>query len=161
MNVREFHKKQGFPLDVRLKKPKSPTHELLLQMYGSVAGHADFIEKPGLKSQIEGDPSLYRVHLILEEVGEMIEAMMDGDEVRLADALADLAYVTFGTAETYGIPLHHVLEEVHRSNMTKKVRSGPDDRMRDKGEGYTPPNIAKAIAIGRDFHRWNKELESE
>lgn len=60
-----------------------------------------------------------RCRLILEEAQEFVDACEDNDLVAMADALADLLYVTYGAAVTFGIPLDSVVQEVHRSNMTK------------------------------------------
>lgn len=57
--------------------------------------------------------------LILEELGEWYRADTDGDIVEVADALADLLYVVYGTALVYGLPIDEIFAEVHRSNMTK------------------------------------------
>src|SRR5689334_10006208 len=66
-----------------------------------------------------------RIDLLVEEVQEFADAARSGDLVALADALADIAYVTYGAALTYGIDLDAVLREIHRSNMSKL---GPDGR---------------------------------
>ena len=60
-----------------------------------------------------------RINLIEEEAQEFREACEAGDLIEMADALADLLYVTYGAAITFGIPLDAVVAEVHRSNMTK------------------------------------------
>ena len=106
------------------------------------------LEHESIRRQKEGDPSLYRAHLMIEELGELIGALARKNEIDLADALADLIYVVIGTAITYDIPLNEVFNEVHRSNMTK-TRSSSDDRMRSKEGNYRPPNIKKAIEHGR------------
>lgn len=46
-----------------------------------------------------------RVELILEEASEYFEANKANDLVEMADALADLVYVTYGAAITHGINL--------------------------------------------------------
>lgn len=88
---------------------------------------------------------LVRLHLIGEELAELALALAERDPVRTADALGDLAYVVFGTAVAYGIPLAEVFEEVQRSNMTKAVRRPGDTRLRNKGEGYSPPDVAGVL----------------
>jgi predicted HAD superfamily Cof-like phosphohydrolase len=60
-----------------------------------------------------------RCALIEEEAAEFRAAVEDGDIVAVADAIADLLYVVYGAALTFGIPAHAVFTEVHRSNMTK------------------------------------------
>lgn len=103
-----------------------------------------------------GDVRLIRAKLIISEAAEVLEALRDRDEVALADGLADLEYVTIGTATTYEIPLGDVFDEVHRSNLTKStvgesVKNHSGDK--GKGENYSPPDVAGAIARGRD-RRW-------
>lgn len=103
-----------------------------------------------------GHPSIaqerLRWDLLREEVGEYREAYTRGDLVELADALADIVYIAHGTALVYGIDLDAVLDEVHRSNMSKL---GPDGRpiYREdgkvlKGPNYTRPNVAAVMGGG-------------
>lgn len=62
--------------------------------------------------------------------------------VQMADALADLVYVIYGTAATYGIDLDNVLDIVHAANMRKLVNG---EVIKDefgkilKPVGWTPP----------------------
>jgi predicted HAD superfamily Cof-like phosphohydrolase len=93
-----------------------------------------------------------RVTLLEEEVGEFVTASQKGDLVGIADALADMAYVIYGTALTYGIDLDAVLREVHRSNMSKLGDNGKPLIRADgkvlKSDRYFPPDVA-AVS---DFH---------
>jgi predicted HAD superfamily Cof-like phosphohydrolase len=60
----------------------------------------------------------------------------------VADALADLAFVTIGANDVWGIPGDAVWEEVCRANMAKL--GGPKDPVTGKHlkpEGWTPPDI--------------------
>lgn len=84
-----------------------------------------------------------RNRLVREECDELIAATEQGDVVGIADACADLVYVAYGTAFTYGIPLDRVLAEVHRSNMTKDP--GPPGKA-VKGGRYSPPDVAGVLA---------------
>lgn len=85
-----------------------------------------------------------RRKLLKEEAREYQEAEDQNDLVAIADALGDIVYVVFGTALLYGLDLDQILEEMHRSNMTKtkpeiyggKVFKGPD---------YSPPDIRKIV----------------
>lgn len=83
-----------------------------------------------------------RVALLEEEVGEFVAASQRSDLVGIADALADIVYVVYGTALTYGIDLNAVLREVHRSNMSKLGQDGKpmlrDDGKVIKSELYFP-----------------------
>jgi predicted HAD superfamily Cof-like phosphohydrolase len=90
-----------------------------------------------------------RTALLKEEVSELIDAVNDSDIVALADALADIVYVAYGTAVTYGIDLDRVLHEVHRSNMSKLGKDGEPIFRADgkvvKSSQYRPPDVAGVL----------------
>jgi predicted HAD superfamily Cof-like phosphohydrolase len=92
-----------------------------------------------------------RVALLEEEVAEFVTASKRGDLVGIADALADIVYVAYGTALTYGIDLDAVLQEVHRSNMSKLGSEGKplirDDGKVLKSERYFPPDIESVLRL--------------
>ena len=88
-----------------------------------------------------------RMDLLDEEVGELHEAVAAGDIVKIADALADIEFITRGTAVTYGIPSDAVFAEVFRSNMTKV--NTPEEAKLVKGPGYEPPRIAEILGAVR------------
>lgn len=92
-----------------------------------------------------------RLRLLAEESRELEEAMELADMIAIADALADITYVVFGTAVTYGIDLDAVVREVHRSNMSKLDSLGrpilrPDGKVL-KSEEYTPPDVDAVITL--------------
>jgi predicted HAD superfamily Cof-like phosphohydrolase len=91
--------------------------------------------------QYPEDPRRLRAHHMVEELAETLDAMAIGDEVEFADGLTDLVYVVVGTAVKFGLPLHRLWDEVHRSNMTKTFDGGNHP----KGEGYTPPRIREVL----------------
>lgn len=68
---------------------------------------------------VDGRTRLLRQRLIREEVNELIDAMIAEDLEAIAKELADLLYVTYGTAISYGIDMEPVSAAVHASNMTK------------------------------------------
>jgi predicted HAD superfamily Cof-like phosphohydrolase len=92
---------------------------------------------------------------VLEEMGYSLKINMDHhgeykvDIVKLSKELADLLYVVYGTAATYGIPIDEVYREVHRSNMSKLGIDGKPIYREDgkvlKGPNYTPANIEKIL----------------
>jgi predicted HAD superfamily Cof-like phosphohydrolase len=90
-----------------------------------------------------------RVALLEEEVSEFVIASEKGDLIGIADALADIVYVVYGTALTYGIDLDAALGEVHRSNMSKLGSDGTPLIRSDgkvlKSEHYFPPDIAAVL----------------
>lgn len=95
--------------------------------------------------------------LLIQEEGEEVcsvlnpEIILTLDErnhiIMIADGLADLLYVTFGTALAYGIPIDKVYKEIHRSNMTKSMFKDEKSIKGKtlKGENYEPPNLAKIL----------------
>lgn len=91
-----------------------------------------------------------RQDLIDEELAELRDAAAAGDIVEVADALADLVYIAYGTAWVYGIDLDAVLDEVHDSNMTKLGADGRPVRRADgkilKGPDFRQPDIAAVLA---------------
>lgn len=102
-------------------------------------------------AEIGDDLAKLRIALLEEEVGEFITASEKGDLIGIADALADIAYVVYGTALTYGIDLDSVLQEVHRSNMSKLGADGKpllrEDGKVIKSERYFPPDIASSLSL--------------
>lgn len=60
-----------------------------------------------------------RQRLILEEAAEAVMALSADNLPDIAKELADLIYVTLGTAVSYGIDLEPIWAEVHKSNMAK------------------------------------------
>ena len=100
------------------------------------------------------DQVALRQSLIEEEVRELADAAGAGDLVAVADALADIVYVAYGTAHVYGIDLDAVLDEVHASNMTKLGADGRPVRRADgkvlKGPGYRPPDIEAVLRRGTE-----------
>jgi predicted HAD superfamily Cof-like phosphohydrolase len=102
-------------------------------------------ETPELPSKEERD---LRKNLLAEEYTEYVVAEYKDDLIEIADALADIIYITCGTAVSYGIPLDKLFAEVHRSNMAKlvdgKVIRRSDGKVQ-KPEGWTPPNVKRVL----------------
>lgn len=102
-------------------------------------------------AQVGDEQTALRQSLIEEEVGELREAAAAGDIVGVADALADIVYVAYGSAWVYGIDLDAVLDEVHASNMTKLGADGRPVRRDDgkvlKGPGYRPPDVEGVLGL--------------
>lgn len=97
-----------------------------------------------------------RAKLHHEENRELCEALDAGDRVSIAQELADVVYVAYGTAFSEGIDLDAVLREIHRANMSKR---GPDGNfvLREdgkvlKGPWYDPPDIAAVLDGDGDGH---------
>lgn len=66
-----------------------------------------------------------RYNLIEEELEEYKQACKNKDLVKVADALCDILYVTFGTIIEHGLTndIERLFEEVQRSNMSKACKT--------------------------------------
>jgi predicted HAD superfamily Cof-like phosphohydrolase len=82
-------------------------------------------------------------------VGELAVAVQGRRLDEIARELADVVYVAYGTAVTYGIDLDAVLVEIHRANMSK-LGPGGVPVVRDgkvvKSEGFRPPDVAAVLS---------------
>ena len=87
-----------------------------------------------------------RRKLLEEEYKEYLLGEDTNDICEIADALGDMAYIIWGTALEYGIPLDRIIAEIHRSNMSKLDEKGEPIMRADgkvlKSARYTPPDIA-------------------
>jgi predicted HAD superfamily Cof-like phosphohydrolase len=82
-----------------------------------------------------------RVRLIQEEFDELKEALDQENLTSMAKELADLLYVVYGTAVSYGIDMEPVFREVHRSNMSKVGGHKRADGKWVKPAHYSPASI--------------------
>lgn len=87
-----------------------------------------------------------RVRLIQEEFDELKEAMAVKDLTGIAKELADLLYVVYGTAVSYGVDMEPVFQEVHRSNLSKVGGYKRADGKWVKPPTYSPAQVAPLIA---------------
>jgi len=78
------------------------------------------------------EDTVLRPRLLDEEHTEVQDALVTGSRRQIAKELADLVYVAVGTALVYNIDLDAVLEEVHKSNMSKL---GPDGKAIKRADG--------------------------
>lgn len=100
-------------------------------------------ERPGVP-----DPktTVLRERLIQEEFDELKEAMKAENLPAVAKELADLLYVVYGTAVSYGIDMAPVFREVQRSNMSKVGGYKRDDGKWVKPPNYSPARIEPILA---------------
>jgi NTP pyrophosphatase (non-canonical NTP hydrolase) len=117
-----------------------------------IAFHTAFgLPRQALPSiDVDGAVAELRLKLLAEEVDEYAVASKSKDLVGIADALADIVYVAYGAALTYGIDLDAVLSEVHRSNMSKLDGDGRPIYRSDgkvvKSDRYSPPDVNGVLA---------------
>lgn len=95
-----------------------------------------------------------RNSLLREEAGELMDACERRDLVAIADGIADVLYVVYGTAVTYGLDADALLREVHRSNMSKLGADGKpilrDDGKVVKGPNFFKPNFEMLLGSSLD-----------
>jgi len=103
------------------------------------------------------DATLFlRAKLIDEESKEVAQALMSvieepylGCEEDLLKELADLVYVTYGTAVSLGLDLDEAVRRVHWSNMSKLDKDGKPIYREDgkvlKSVNYKPPYLGDLV----------------
>lgn len=90
---------------------------------------------------------------VIEDIVEFVTEYRDTtpvvDIVETADALGDLIYVINGMSIELGIPLDHVFDEIHSSNMSKLDEDGNPIYREDgkvlKGPNFREPDIAMIL----------------
>ncbi|MBB0990037.1 phosphoribosyl-ATP diphosphatase [Dietzia sp. SLG510A3-30A2] len=96
----------------------------------------------------DGDVRALRIALLVEEMKEYLAAEQQDNIVEIADGLADVVVIAYGTACAYGIDLDAVLAEVYRSNMSKVIDGEviySSTGKVQKPESYSPPAVADVI----------------
>jgi len=90
-----------------------------------------------------------RYSLIKEELNELKEAIDKNNLKEVADALADILYVTYGAGHAFGINLDACFTEVQSSNMSKLGKDGKPIYNEHgkvlKGPKYFKPDLSKFV----------------
>jgi predicted HAD superfamily Cof-like phosphohydrolase len=92
--------------------------------------------------------STLRRKLQCEEHNEYLDSEYAGDFTNTIKELADILYIAYGTAATYGVDMDKVFDAVHQSNMSKLVDGKPvkrEDGKVIKGSNYKAPDIKSII----------------
>jgi len=97
-------------------------------------------------AEVSEDTKRLRVRLIQEEFDELKESMAAGDLPAVAKEMADLLYVVYGTAVSYGIDMDPVFREVHRSNLSKVGGYKRADGKWVKPATYSPARVEPILA---------------
>lgn len=115
---------------------------------------------PSAEKPTEPSRDLYhlRVGLIDEELSEFVEGHYESthqdadfmpDLIEIADAIGDMLYVVYGTADQYGLDADAIFAEVHRSNCSKLGSDGRPIYREDgkvlKGPNFSPPDLEKIV----------------
>ena len=104
--------------------------------------HAKFGVPIADKPTVQISEQQIRVSFLLEEMSEYVKAVSENNIEEVADALADMLYIIYGSAAAHGIPIDSVFAEVHRSNLTK---TGAGWGKAIKGPDYSPPDITEVL----------------
>jgi len=158
--IYNFHKKHQFPYCLFLrtnKKFSKIVMKLFIKIIFLIAKISlKYWQYTGKKEKFE---SFYRLHLMAEELAELMTGINEGDKLKTADGLGDLLYVVIGTAVTYWLPTKEIMEEVCYSNSLKSPRDPvTNPRLRDKGKNWRRPDFTKAILNGRERLRQEKQI---
>jgi len=96
-----------------------------------------------------GQPSpleTMRYELIMEEFNEVAQ---EDTKLNMLKELADLVYVTYGYAATFGWDLDEAVKRVHESNMSKLGEDGKPIYREDgkvlKGPNYKKPDLSDLV----------------
>ena len=109
-----------------------------------------FGQKVRTKPQFPDEKTMQlRFNLIKEELNELQQAMKTKNLKEVADALADILYVTYGAGYAYGINLDKCFKEVQRANMSKLGTDGKpiynEKGKVMKGPNYSEPNLKQFV----------------
>jgi len=111
--------------------------EQFARIYGQSTGHV--WEKGSNKDML-------RFELLKEEYEEVTDAITSEN---LLKELADLVYVTYGFAATFGWDLDEAVRRVHASNMSKLGSDGKPIYREDgkvlKGPNYAEPDLKDLV----------------
>ena len=132
--VTDFHEAFGHPIN---EYPSTEEIELRFNLIkeefaetaDELADYSEFVEKNSRNLTPAGFEELYTIRM------------------QLTKELADMLYVIYGTAVSFGLPLEQVFEEVHKSNMSKLGEDGKPILREDgkilKGPNYKAADIAQ------------------
>ena len=141
--VREFHEKYGHPVQT---VPCVPNAQLrLLRVRLLVEEIAEFAAASGFPIEVlEGLDGCSNPRNFSEVKPEDSQDHLV-DLIEAADGLADIDYVTQGAHLTWGFPSAALMEEVHRSNMTKPTEKDEHGKTLKNSPDFSPTNIAAVL----------------
>jgi predicted HAD superfamily Cof-like phosphohydrolase len=127
-------------LDMRQSTPSTVFHEQAVFM--RACQQQTTIDMP--------EQSAMYLNLIEEEVGELHEAIAQGDDVETFDAILDIIVVCIGYGLSRGWPMVEGWQEVMQSNLAKIGPDGfakrrPEDGKILKPEGWQPPDLKRVL----------------
>lgn len=146
---------EGEQLELALEFPKPRVKATRRWVRSPLSLVRDFHEKFECAINDRSDDAITsRLTLIDEELGELVDELMDFDDMdgdglgsvrsdidykAVAKELADLVYVVYGTALALGIDLDKAVRLVHDSNMSKLWPDGKPRYRESDGKVLKPP----------------------
>jgi len=137
--VKVFHRKFGYPIGLKLSECVIEKNVQDLLQHSAL--QLGTLSTELRRSSVADDTLVYRMYVLIEEVGELAEALLCRNEEETADACANVRYSIDSVAVAFGYPIAALVAEVHRSNMTKeygKTRAF-------KGPSYSKPDIRRIL----------------
>ncbi len=131
--------------------PISPELQNALEFHSTFTENNCISDEPTL--DVPEFKKMTRVAMVREEAQEVCEAITEGgDLAHIAKELADLQSIIAGTVVTFGLQEHwaDIMQEVHRSNMSKVTPDGtvlyhPETGKIMKPDTYSPADIESII----------------
>lgn len=119
------------------------------QLLAIMRQHSEYALRKAHRPDGSVDIRMLALSLVIEEVGELIAAVLAADETETMDGIGDSIYVIIGLAHRLQLPANGAFIAVHESNMTKAAGS-PDQPRLDgerKGEEYRVPDFSRAADL--------------
>lgn len=145
LNFWDYYNQEGAFTGVSVSTyiPRTPL-EMVRDFQGSMGQEMDREWKGNARGKDTLDE--FRFRLLNEEFREVQDS---GTAEELLKELADLLYVTYGYAATFGWDLDEAFKRVHESNMSKLGEDGKPIRREDgkvlKGPNYKPPYLGDLV----------------
>lgn len=122
------------------------------QLLACMKQHADYALRKSQLAKLENgsvDVRMLALSLVIEELGELIAAVLAADETETLDGIGDSIYVIIGLAHRLQLPANDAFAAVHQSNMTKAAGSPDQPRLAGeaKGEEYRVPDFSRAADL--------------
>lgn len=148
-HLQEFHDSMGLPCPPTFELPiqNATAHAVTDQVSMNLFRTADLLKTIGAAN--EDDVLLCRIRLIVEELGEVVEAILDNDPPEaILHEMTDLRYVVEGLVVTLGLGdvADEAFDRIHAANMSKldddgnPVR-GPGGKI-TKGPNYKSADLS-------------------
>lgn len=102
-------------------------------------------------SAYNNSPVAMRMHLMLEELGEVVEAVLKEDMINLLKEFNDQRIVNDGSVQVFGLEslFHAAMQLTHKANMSKLVNGKPVKNAVgriQKGPNYKPADLSPLFA---------------